>query len=331
METPSSNVPLDSLAVPGKLGPPVRVPIQQIQPADSPRVDGEDETHTRVLAASEAELPPIMVHRTTMRVIDGMHRLHAALLRGHDEICVRFFDGPVNVVFALAVEANVAHGMPLSLRDREAAAGRIIRENPEWSDRVVAVLSGLSSKTVGVIRRQSQDKALQVEARIGRDGRVRPLNCASGRERASEFIADHPDASLREIARASGISPTTARDVRARLMRGDDPVPLGRHRTDAPDLTATGFRDTRQIAGTGRSRPSILVNLKKDPSLRFNEAGRELLRWLETNTTDPELWEKLVEPVPLHCSYLLAEYAQSLAESWLAAANHLKNRLSEAG
>jgi transposase-like protein len=294
-------------------------------------MNGEDETHTRVLAEAEAELPPIMVHRATMRVIDGMHRLHAARMRGHDEICVRFFDGPENMVFALAVETNTAHGMPLSLRDREAAADRIVRENPEWSDRVIATMSGLSAKTVGAIRRQSDGDVHQVEARMGRDGRVRPLNCASGRERASEYIAENPGASLREIARAAGISPTTVRDVRARLMRGDDPVPAGRHRTDATAVTAAVHPETRRIAATGRSRPSILGNLKKDPSLRFNEAGRDLLRWLDARTVDPDMWEELVEPLPMHCSYLLAEFAQSLAGSWLAAANRINNRLSEAG
>ncbi len=42
--------------------------------------------HARSLAQTEADLPPIVVHRTTTRVIDGMHRLTAAGLRGEREI-----------------------------------------------------------------------------------------------------------------------------------------------------------------------------------------------------------------------------------------------------
>ncbi|MFD0855024.1 hypothetical protein ACFQ07_22475, partial [Actinomadura adrarensis] len=144
---------------------PLHVPITEILPADSPRLDGVDETHARVLADAESELPPILVHRATMRVIDGMHRLRVARLKGQNTVAVRFFEGPEDLVFALAVEANIAHGKPLSLQDREAAAARIVREHPEWSDRVIAGTSGLSSKTVGAIRRRAGADLPQVQAR----------------------------------------------------------------------------------------------------------------------------------------------------------------------
>src|SRR5262245_43617336 len=72
---------------------PEMVPLRQLLPADSPRLVGEDAKHIRVLAESEAVLPPILVHRATMRVVDGMHRVGAARLRGREAIEVRFFDG----------------------------------------------------------------------------------------------------------------------------------------------------------------------------------------------------------------------------------------------
>ncbi|MFC7729983.1 hypothetical protein [Actinomadura keratinilytica] len=72
-------------------------------------------------------LPPILVHRRTMRVVDGMHRLRAARLQGRCEIGVRFVDGPDADVFVAAVRANIGHGLPLSLADREAAAARCRR------------------------------------------------------------------------------------------------------------------------------------------------------------------------------------------------------------
>ena len=49
--------------------------------------------HIRSLAELQDELPPILVHRTTMRVIDGMHRLKAAILRGERTIEATFYDG----------------------------------------------------------------------------------------------------------------------------------------------------------------------------------------------------------------------------------------------
>ncbi|MEO6082284.1 MAG: transposase [Umezawaea sp.] len=57
------------------------------------RTNGEDPEHATALARSAVELPPVLVHRPTMRVLDGMHRLNAARLRGDRSIDVVFFDG----------------------------------------------------------------------------------------------------------------------------------------------------------------------------------------------------------------------------------------------
>src|SRR2546421_3267487 len=76
--------------VPGPAARTHRVPVRSLLPADSPRLNGEDAEHIRVLAAVEAKLPPILVHRASMRVIDGMHRLGAARLRNEETIDVQF-------------------------------------------------------------------------------------------------------------------------------------------------------------------------------------------------------------------------------------------------
>jgi ParB-like chromosome segregation protein Spo0J len=59
-----------------------RVSIESLAESGSPRLAGQNEEHARLLAESGLELPPIVVHRPTRRVIDGMHRLAAARLRG---------------------------------------------------------------------------------------------------------------------------------------------------------------------------------------------------------------------------------------------------------
>ncbi|MEU4746566.1 ParB/RepB/Spo0J family partition protein, partial [Actinosynnema sp. NPDC023658] len=131
------------------------IPVGLPLPADSPRLDGEDPDHIRLLAGTTAPLPPILVHRSTMRVIDGMHRLRAAMLRGDTEIAVEFFDGTEAEAFARGVRENVTHGLPLSRADREAAAARIITAHREWSDRALAQLTGLSATTVAAVRARS--------------------------------------------------------------------------------------------------------------------------------------------------------------------------------
>ena len=181
---------------------PMRATVQvdSLLPADSPRSRGEDTGHVHLLAETDAELPPILVQQGTMRVIDGMHRLRAAILNGDRFIEVEFFDGSDEEAFIRAVEQNIAHGLPLALADRKAAAARILRWRPELSDRSVASTTGLSPKTVGALRTCAAEEIPHSHARQGRDGRLRPLDSSEGRLRAAEVIRRNPSASLREIA-----------------------------------------------------------------------------------------------------------------------------------
>lgn len=305
------------------------VSISALSAGMSPRLDGENLAHVQILAASEASLPPILVHRQTMQVVDGMHRLRAADLRGQDTVDVLYFDGNESDAFVAAVRANIAHGLPLTLADREAAASRIIRALPDRSDRWIAQATGLAAGTVGVIRRRIGQSATDNKARVGRDGRVRPLNSAEGRLRARAEILSNPGASLREIARAAGISPATARDVRKRMHRGEDPVPRD---SDGGHVTP----DTRHDHSPRRPTPrrdlgELLQELRKDPSLRYSEPGRLLLRWLEFLARGPGTAQTLVRAVPPHCGYVVAEIVRSCAQEWQEFAAALEKHLSEMG
>lgn len=286
----------------GVAGPVVRVAVRSLLPSDSPRIGGEDRAHLLAMAESGAELPPIIVQRSSMRVIDGMHRLRTAELRGEHEIGVRFFDGDDVEAFVLAVKANVTHGLPLTLADRKAAATRILRFRPEWSDRVIADISGLSPKTVGAIRARSTGEIPQVNSRVGRDGRVRPVDSADRRRVASEVIARHPTATLREVAAAAGISVATARDVRLQMHR--DPQP----------------------AAPATDPAMVMRRLQTDPSLRFTENGRALLRVLSVNALIAPRWDRLADDVPSHCADEIARLAGMYAAAWAQFDQQLRQR-----
>jgi uncharacterized protein YerC len=275
-----------------------------------------------------------------MKVIDGAHRLQAAIACGQETIEVEFFDGPERTVFVQAVKANIAHGLPLSLADRRAAAERIIKLYPEWSDRMVAASAGLSDKTIASIRRCLTADAPQSNTRIGRDGRARPLNSAVGRWLASELIEERPHASLREIAREAGISVATVRDVRDRMRRGDGPVPAmveannsarrngSEVSSDAPGLApASGLN---AVGACGElDGGSLLEGLKKDPSLRYNEVGRALLRWLDVRTIRTEELESIAERVPPHAAVIVAKVARRCAAVWETLAKTLEARTQD--
>jgi ParB-like nuclease family protein len=303
---------------------PALVSIESLVAADSPRLSGENDDHVRVLAESDAVLPPLIVHRSTMRVIDGMHRLRAARLKGEHTVLVRFFDGDEDEAFLLAVKTNVTHGLPLTSADRNAAAKRIIEAQPEWSDRAIASATKLSAKTVAAIRARSTAEHPQLNRRRGRDGRVRPLNAAEGRRRAGELITARPDASLREIARAAGISPSTVRDVRDRLLAGEEPAPAQRNNRRTPQ----DDRETPEERLSEHNRdPVVLISrLRKDPSLRFNEGGRTLLRLLDAHPVERAEWRRLVDSVPAHCTNDMWSLAKQQAGRWREFAEWLNSR-----
>ncbi|WP_406643202.1 ParB/RepB/Spo0J family partition protein [Amycolatopsis sp. WGS_07] len=305
------------------------VSVGSLRPADSPRIGGEDGERVRELAELDGGLPPIVVHRATMRVIDGMHRLRAALLRGEKRIEVRFYEGTEADAFVLAVRLNASHGLPLTQVDRAAAAARILDSHPQWSDRAIASVTGLSHKTVGSIRKRATGEVAHSSSRMGQDGRVRPLDAAEGRIRATELIARKPDASLREIARESGVSLGTARDVRERVRANQDPLPRRQRRgaNRVGNVAASGG-----LAGSGspavrvRDPVSALEILRKDPALRQAELGRGILRLLDAHSISPSDWEQFSEIVPPHCRDTVSGLARECARSWVDFARRLEDR-----
>lgn len=300
-----------------------RVPVHLLRTADSPRLTGVDSEHSQLLAQLDAELPPILVHRPTMRVLDGIHRLDAVRQRGHRTIRVVYHDGSLDEGFAQAVRTNTAHGLPLSLAEREAAATRLLTAFPTWSDRAIAGTAGLAGGTVATLR--ARHDLAGPARRIGRDGRVRPLNGTSGRRAAAEFIARNPNASLREIAVAAGISPVTARDVRIRLNAGNDVVTPSqrRHLHAQPSAAHPDHRAATPAAPPGEEPEEILRRIQHDPSLRFNDTGRTLLRWLAPKVFDSRKLFAHLKRVPPHSRYTLASLARACADEWRKMADML--------
>jgi ParB-like chromosome segregation protein Spo0J len=322
------------------------LPVESLRPGDSPRLNGISHRHAEVLAESGDELPAVLVQKGTMRVIDGMHRVHAARLRGRDTIAVRFADVDDDAAFLLAVETNIAHGLPLSLADRKAAADRIIEARPYWSDRAIARASGLSWKTVGALRARAQAPA-GGDRRVGRDGKVRPVNGAAGRQLAGELLARNPDAGLREIARAAGVSAATVRDVRDRLNRGEDaltPAQLRHFAGTAGDGTvpAPAAAPARIAApappgdrpqARGRVRParleprdySVVDKLKVDPSLKYSNVGRALLHLLHARPSSLRASQMIVA-LPAHCLNMTAQVSRQIALEWMDFAAAVEER-----
>jgi hypothetical protein len=128
---------------------------------------------------------------------------------------------------------------------------------------------------------------------------------------------------LREIGQRAGISVATASDVRKRIQRGAKPVPGSQDRS--------GRRSARQTvrpadARIGPDMGTILDGLKVDPSLRFTEAGREVLRWIMSKALRPGEWDEISDRLPPHATYILADIAHRCSDEWRHIANDLDQR-----
>ncbi|MGK5497841.1 ParB/RepB/Spo0J family partition protein [Streptomyces sp. URMC 125] len=321
------------------------VRIEALLPADSPRLGGLDENHVRRLAEIYPTLPPILVHRATMRVVDGMHRLAAAKLRGLTTVRAQYFDGTEEDSFVRSVSANVTHGLPLSIDDRKAAARRILASHPDLSDRAVASCAGLDPKTVAALRPRSARDSPRSNVRVSSNGRAHPLDRTAERLHAAELMTAHPDLPLRAIVRETGLSLGTAHDVRQRLLRGEAPVPDNRRqpgripspRTAAPPADDAGGaaagpaapggpRPAPTAAGRSRTSLEILRRLAADPSLRHSESGRHFLRWLHAHFVVDDAWRQRVNAVPPHCTATVAELALQCSNTWRRFAEDLTSR-----
>jgi ParB-like chromosome segregation protein Spo0J len=290
--------------------------------------------YARRLAEVSSDLPPIIVHRSTMKIIDGTHRVQAALLKGREEIEVEFFDGSEDEAFVRAVELNTRHGRPLTMAERKLAAARIVASRPDLSDRALARISGLSGKTIAGIRRSAANGP-QSNTRRGLDGRVHPVDSHEGRRRASQTIAARPNASLREVARLADVSVSTAKDVRDRLKRGEGPFPPERRKPaeiaslpSAPPPLMRSASTGRAPAGALQNISLILEKLSRDPSLRFSDDGREFLRLLQLQCTALERWPQLAEKLPDHCTGIVIQLARQCAEAWDDIAGTLPKRVT---
>jgi ParB-like chromosome segregation protein Spo0J len=278
------------------------------------RFAGEDVEHAKSLANRLDDCPPILVERKTATVIDGAHRVLAAKLLGRETIFVRYFTGTHEEAFVEAVKANVSHGKPLTLAEREAAAQKLLEMHSDWSNRLVASVCGLSDKTVGRLRKATAEIP-QSSARVGRDGRHRPVNTRLLRNEIATKLRAEPDAKPDDVARSLSTSASTVRDVRKRLQRGDDPVGSARSRR-----TPLPAHDSDEGAPVDWSNDKAILSLP---------GGTGLAEWLTQSKIESRHWEAHLHEIPLgRVPQLIAE-AKTRSAEWTEFAAALEERFKE--
>lgn len=290
--------------------------VEVLKPGLSPRLR-EDHAHARVLAERFEYLPPILVHRDTMAIIDGFHRHLAAQMLGRRTVTVAFFKGSEHEARVEAVRLNIAHGKPLTSEERERAAHRVIADHPAWSDRRIAEACGLSPKRVATFRRRSISGCAQLDVREGRDGRVRPADPAAVRAAVAEILLRNPESSLRTVANMVPTSQATVLDVRRRLQRGENPLPP-RLRHDNGDASPKP---------PSNPAPETPTSWGEDPALLSTPGGQAFVSWFRSTAIDEMVAVAHAPAIPLGRIYLIADEARRRAAAWMTFATTLERRV----
>ncbi len=289
-----------------------QVAVGSLLPGDSPRLKGESKDHITSMVEA-GDMPAIIVHRPTMKVIDGTHRVIAAKLQHRDTIAARFFDGSVEEAFVLAVAANITHGMPLTSKDRKAAATRFLGVYPDWSNRMIAATAGLSHPTVATLRRKhSGGKNFHLNRRLGRDGKTYPPRSNERRQAGSNPIGTDQNASMREAARQTGVSMGSAHDVESPLRQSVEPM-VATNRG-----AALGFHLARA--------KEILRRLWNDPAVRGPDKGKAMLDLLSHSLRITVDAQAAVRSAPEHSRDAMAEYAAACGDSWHRLVKDLRSK-----
>jgi transposase-like protein len=297
------------------------LPLDSLLDRPPLRVEGLDARHVATLAELDGVWPPIVVRREDRSVVDGQHRVAAARRLGLACLQVRWFDGSAEDAFVEFVRCNVGHGLPLGLAERRSAAGRILRSHPERSDRGVASVCGVSPKTVARLRGELARTAKQdgPARRVGRDGRVRPVDPAELRARITEELARRPEASLRSIAAAVGSSPETVRSVRRKLRAAE------RGSESDPEPTTVDTEAT--VLGLLERRARVAHRLQGDHAFATRDGGSEFIEWFDATAVEPpDGWAHL-GTVPRSRIYEVADEARRRARFWGDFADSLEGQV----
>lgn len=315
----------------------VRLPLDKLTAGPKVRRERHDLDHVRALM-ERGQWPPVLVTAELTpggchRIIDGHHRHAAANRLGHIAIEAILFEGDAAEVLEQAVKANVDHGLPLTIQERQSLASRFIKET-DWSDRRIAQACGLSHPTVGKLRPRAS----------GNDYQSRGQQVAEGREEAADQIRSNPEASDREVAKRTGLSPHTVADVRRRNAEGKDPVPnkLREAAEPAPEPEKAKLQAVPDPEPQAEE-PSVsdiltLVPTEwgNEPACQRSNATREFGRFMDRFTTwhskGFQAWvEEVGDNCPAELRTAAANQASWMASWWFAYAEQLNTGKSPLG
>lgn len=181
---------------------PVSLPLSSLRVDEhyQPRIAGLNEQHIKLLLASDPEAwPPLLVTPSGdghYRLVDGYHRYEAAQRLGIAALPCTTMQ---NAGFAEGFEANLKHGLALSMDDRKFYARQLQELRPSMSYREIGRRCGLSDKTVKHALTHAETPQSYQQAKEQRDPtdgvleRVLRLHAAPTPQYVHQYIAQYED------------------------------------------------------------------------------------------------------------------------------------------
>ena len=209
---------------------------------------------------------------------------------------------------ACGLSPHTVAKLRVPVRQARKASPAITPGQPDGPTRSKAVISTSElRKSAGVVHRCADDRIVDIESRLGRDGKARPAQPGLLRERVVEALRANPTGSLRQIAGVAKVSPETVRRIRKEI---DAP--------DGPDIS---------ILAALRAPEECDTDWRDDPALQSNG---DLVCWLDQTDPAGDL-ESFALSVPLSRVYGLADEARRRAGRWAAFAEVLESRARSRG
>jgi hypothetical protein len=167
-------------------------------------------------------------------------------------------------------------------------------------------------------RRADADGRRRSRRRLGRDGRLRPVDPLATRARIAKELTRRPDASLRTIASAVGASPETVRSVRNEMRGatgGSEPAERVQREAEA---TVLGL-----LSRKSPQAPPV----RDDRAFTDRDGGLQFVGWFDTTSVEPGDLCRYVDAVPLSRVYEIADEARRRAEFWEGFAVAVEGRI----
>lgn len=110
------------------------------------------------------------------KVVDGRNSYHACLAAGVKPTYRTVEFGSEEAAITFVISANL-HRRHLSGKEKRAIINKLLKANPERSDRQIAADIGADNKTVASVRTEAEatEEIPHTNKRKGRDGRLRPV------------------------------------------------------------------------------------------------------------------------------------------------------------